>query len=195
MELFPNQYSPFYFNGIANNRMRNYEAAIYSLNETKKRIRDPNITKHCNLQIGDAYNALGEYKKSDQYFEMALAVDPNYEFALNNYSYYLSLRKENLTRAKELASRLVDNHPENPAYLDTYAWVLFQMKEYNEAQKVMERAIKTSNANAVHYEHYGDILFMLGKVDEAVEQWKHAKSLNSNSKLIDKKIAERKIFN
>lgn len=195
MELFPNQYSPFFFNGLANVRLQKFKEAVFALNETKKRTKDPNIITQCNLVLGDAHNQLKEYKKSDEYFETILVTDPDNNFALNNYSYYLSLRKENLTRAKELSARLVANNPNNSTYLDTYAWVLFQMEEYEEAKEIIERAVKNSNANAVHYEHYGDILFMLGEVDAAVEQWRQAKSLNSRSKLIDKKIADRKLYN
>ncbi|HEX9651662.1 MAG TPA: tetratricopeptide repeat protein [Cyclobacteriaceae bacterium] len=195
MELFPNQYSPYFFNGVANIRSKNFDEGIYAVNETKKRTSDPGIITQCNLLLGDAYFELKEYQKSDQFFETVIASDPDNNSALNNYSYYLSLRKANLNRAKELSSRLIANNPDNPTYLDTHAWVLFQKEEYEEARKIIEKAIRSPNANAIHFEHYGDILFKLGKEAEAVEQWKQAKKLNSNSELIDKKIADRKLYN
>jgi hypothetical protein len=34
----------------------------------------------------------------------------------------------------------------------------------------------------------------LGKIDDAVEQWKKAKSMKDTTKLIDKKIADRKLY-
>jgi hypothetical protein len=43
-------------------------------------------------------------------------------------------------------------------------------------------------------EHYGDILFKLGEVDKAVSYWQKAKALGSDSELIGKKIADRKIY-
>ena len=66
-------------------------------------------------------------------------------------------------------------------------------KNYKEAKRIMERALKSDNVDGIHHEHYGDILYRLGDVDEAVEQWSKAKGLNSASELIDKKIADRKL--
>ena len=62
----------------------------------------------------------------------------------------------------------------------------------------MEKAIALSedsgNDNATYYEHYGDILYRLGEVDQAVKQWEKARSLNDKLDLIDKKIADRKLY-
>jgi predicted negative regulator of RcsB-dependent stress response len=72
--------------------------------------------------------------------------------------------------------------------------VLFMREKYKEARKVMERAIATGDAGAIHFEHYGDILFKLGETDEAVRQWQKAKSMDSDNELIDKKIANRRLY-
>ena len=58
----------------------------------------------------------------------------------------------------------------------------------------MERALSLDNPSAINFEHYGDILFQLGDVDEAVEQWRKAKAMGSLNQEIDKKIANRKIL-
>ena len=41
---------------------------------------------------------------------------------MNNYAYNLSIREENLDRAKELALRAIELDAENAAYLDTVGW-------------------------------------------------------------------------
>jgi len=43
-------------------------------------------------------------------------------------------------------------------------------------------------------EHYGDVLFQLGDIAEAIEQWEKARDLGEASELIDKKIADRKLY-
>ena len=143
--------------------------------------------------LGDAYNSLENHAKSDEAYESVLAIDPNNYSVLNNYSYFLALRKEKLNLAKKMSVKLVKDNPDNPTYLDTHAWVLFMMENYKEAKRIMERALKSDNASGIHHEHYGDILYQLGDVDGAVEQWSKAKGLNSASELIDKKIADRKL--
>jgi Tfp pilus assembly protein PilF len=146
-----------------------------------------------NGMLGDAYNSTRQYLKSDKAYEDALAINPNNDFVLNNYSYFLSLRKEKLDVAEVMAGRLFKLHPDNATYLDTYAWVLYVREKYKEAKKVMEKAISISQVNATHFEHFGDILYKLGDVDGAVKQWEKARTLTSDNETLNKKIANRKL--
>lgn len=145
--------------------------------------------------LGEAYNGTREYDKSDKAFEEALALNPNNEIVMNNYSYYLALRGANLDRAEKLSAQLIKNNPDNPSFLDTHAWVLYKQKKYREARKMMERVIGSGKANATHLEHFGDILYQLGDVDLAVQYWKKAREQSgSPNELLDKKIANRKLY-
>lgn len=195
LEMFPNQNKIYYFNGFANLQKRNYQEAIVAFEQAKRlSSTNPSMVAQINSLLGDAYNATKAYDKSDRAYEEALAADPNNESVLNNYSYYLALRKTNLEKAEKMSSLLIKNNPDDPTYLDTYAWVLYSRQKYKEARKVIERAVSTGNANATHFEHYGDILFQLGDVTGAVQQWEKARGLNANSETLNKKIANRKIY-
>lgn len=195
LELFPNQGMLYYFNGFAHLRKRQYQEAIGSLEQAKKLAKaDSNFMSDVSNMLGDAYNATKAFDKSDRAFDEALALNPGNNSALNNYSYYLALRKTNLEKAEKMSSQLTKNNPDNPTFLDTYAWVLYTREKYKEARKVIERAISTGNANATHFEHYGDILFKLGDVNGAVQQWQKARGMNANSETLNKKIANRKMY-
>jgi len=195
LEMFPNQSMIHYFNGYAHLRKRNYPEAIVSLEQAKKlSASNHKLVGELNSMLGDAYNATKSYDKSDKAYDEALAIDPNNDAVLNNYSYYLALRKTNLEKAEKMSTLLVKNNPHNPTFLDTHAWVLYSRQKYKEARKAIERAITTGNANATHFEHYGDILFQLGDVTGAVQQWEKARGLNANSEILNKKIANRKIY-
>jgi tetratricopeptide (TPR) repeat protein len=139
------------------------------------------------------YHELKEYDKSDAAYQAALAFDANNAQALNNYSYYLSLRGKDLPKAKEMAGKLVKQFPDNDTYLDTYAWVLYKLKDYAGARAQLEKAIKTSKDGTV-LEHYGDVLFQLGDAARAVEQWQLARKAGGTSTLIDRKIKDRKLY-
>jgi tetratricopeptide (TPR) repeat protein len=195
LELFPNQALMYYFNGYGQMRKYHYREASQSL-EQAKRLSASNqaLVAEINGMLGDIYNGTHDYEKSDMAYEQALAFNPNNDLVLNNYSYYLALRKENLERAEKMSAQLVKSHPKNASYLDTYAWVLFTREKYKEARKVMEEAIQTGDAGATHFEHYGDILFKLGDTDAAVRQWQKAKSLDGDNVALDKKIANRRLY-
>ena len=195
LELFPNQGMLYYFNGYGQFRKKNFRDAVSALEQAKKlSASNDSFVAEINGMLGDAYNGLKEYQKSDKAYEDALAFNPDNSFVLNNYSYYLALRKENLEKAEKMAAQLIKNNPDNSSYLDTYSWVLYNREKYREARKIMERAISGGRGSATHFEHYGDILFKLGDIDGAVTQWQKSKSMDSENALIDKKIANRKLY-
>ncbi len=199
LQLFPNHAILLFFTGhgfLGNknySEARNYlEAALNNAHEE----HTPLLTQlYSNL--GDVYNTLGMHAESDVAYEEAISQDSANAYALNNYAYYLSLRKENLSRAAEMAKKANELEPNNASYEDTYAWVLFQQGSYEEALVWIERALKNSgNASDTLLEHYGDVLAKLGKINTAVTQWKKAKAISqSTGKDIDilvKKINERR---
>jgi len=195
LELFPNQSMLHYFNGYGHMRKKHYREATSSLEQAKKlSTGNPGLVSEINSLLGDAYNGIKEYEKSNKAYDEALAFNPNNDFVLNNYSYYLALRKEQLEKAEKMSTQLVKYNPKNTSYLDTHAWVLFMREKYKEAKKYIEKAIEVGGVSATHYEHYGDILFRLGDIDDAVKQWQKAKSMDLGNELIDKKIANKKLY-
>jgi tetratricopeptide (TPR) repeat protein len=194
LELFPNQAMIYYFKGLAYSRKKNYREGARALEQARKlSTGNSNLLDEIYGLLGDAYNGAKEYEKSDQAYDNALAINPNNEYVLNNYSYYLALRKSNLDKAEKMSAQLTKSHPDNLAYIDTHAWVLYQEGKYKEAKKIIERVFSGGKASAIHYEHYGDILYQLGDVEDAVAQWQKAKSLHGDSEVLNKKITDRKI--
>jgi tetratricopeptide (TPR) repeat protein len=191
LEIFPNQGMFWYSNGTAHLMKKQYKEAISSLEEGLKLIGDnPQMIPVIHAQLGDAYNGLGEHGKSDAAYELALKGNPDNDHVLNNYSYFLSLRREKLDLALKMSEKLVQQHQNNPTYLDTYAWVLYIRKEYKKAKEFLEKAMLDSNSvSGTIVEHYGDVLFKLGERDNAVAQWKKAKRMGETTELLDKKIA------
>jgi len=190
IEYFPNQSFFWYHNGFANFAKKDFQKALSSLEEARNLSLDnAELSKHVNALLGDTYNELKKYDKSDDAYEAVLKTDPDYEHVLNNYSYYLSIRKDKLSRAVQLSTRLTDKFSDNATYLDTHAWVLYTMRQYQKAREFLERALKQEKGvSGTIVEHYGDVLFQLGEKEKAIEQWKIARSMGENSTNIDKKI-------
>lgn len=194
LEIFPNQATLYYMAGTAYLIKKEYENALKTFNAGKSfAARDANMKSLFHGQLGDTYNSLGDHGKSDEAYEIALNAKPDNDHVLNNYSYFLSLRKKDLDRAFEMSSKLVHDHPENPTYLDTHAWVLYMMGDFAGAEKNLKLAL-LYDPGATIVEHYGDALFQLGKIDEAITQWKTARDMTENTTKIDKKIADKKLY-
>ena len=194
-EVFPNQAILYYYKGSAYFSEKLYKEAVNEMERGVRYARNaPELQVAFYGQLGDSYNALGNYQKSDASYEKALQIEPGNEYALNNYSYYLSLRGEKLEIAESMSASLIEKHPDNSSFLDTHGWVLYKSGKLKEAKKVFERAVKLNGAGGIIFEHYGDVLFKLGRKDEALAQWQRAKEVGSASDLIDKKIADRKLY-
>ena len=59
----------------------------------------------------------------------------------------------------------------------------------------MEEALKnTVNPQGELWEHYGDILWKLGRKEEALSNWKKAEITGGGTLLLDKKIKNNKFY-
>ena len=77
-----------------------------------------------------------------------------------------------------MAQHAVELEPESAIYLDSYAWVLYELGEYQTAEKQMEKAIQLlPNPDKTYYEHYADILEKVNKLEKAEEYRNKAKEL------------------
>lgn len=193
LEYFPNQAVLYYFTGTAYLMTKEFKKSVQLLDQGKKYTTDPKLITVFYGQLGDAYYGMKQYEKSYDAYDQALKADPLNDHVLNNYSWYLSLRKEHLERALEMSSKLIQLYPDNATYLDTHGWVLYTRGSYEEALVFLRKAANMEEDGTV-IEHYGDVLYQLGKVDDAVEQWKRASTKNDVSKNLDKKIADRKLY-
>jgi tetratricopeptide (TPR) repeat protein len=195
LELFPNQAQLWFFNGIGHSLKHQPQRAVSALEHGRKLAAgNLELQAQFDAQLGDAYHELKDNTKSDAAYESALAADPNNYGTLNNYSYYLSLRGEKLDKAKEMSGRTVKQFPDNDTYLDTYAWILYKLKDYAGARENLEHALKTTKDAAV-IEHYGDVLWQLGQHPQAVAEWQRAhKAGPGASPLLERKIKDQKLY-
>ncbi|MBC6425538.1 MAG: hypothetical protein GDA51_03530 [Ekhidna sp.] len=193
LEYFPNQALLYYFAGTGFLIRKEFKKAVKMLDTGKKYTVDPNLLTVFYGQLGDAYNGLEENEKSYKAYDNALLNDFKNDHVLNNYSYFLSLEGKNLDRALEMSTQLINQHPDNPTYLDTHGWVLYMRGDFEKSRKYLEKAA-TLDENGTIIEHFGDVLFQLGQTEEALKQWERAKEAGGTSELIDKKIAERKLY-
>ena len=196
IELFPNQPLPYFFNGVSNYQLRNYADVIPVLTEGKEFVYDNSLLlSQFYSTIGDAQNQLKKHEESDAAYDKSLELDPTNVSVLNNYAYFLSLRNINLEKAESMSKKCNGLSPDNPSYQDTYGWILYQMKKYDDAKTWIGKAIEAGGkTNGTLLEHYGDVLFQLGETDSAIKYWIDAKKYGGSSSLLDKKIADKKLY-
>lgn len=195
VDEFPKNPEFWFYDGVVKSAQKKDEEAVISLTKAIElnANKNPQLDQVAFGSLGSSLYNLGQKEEAFRNFEKALELNPNDEQVLNNYSYFLSLEKKNLDKAKTMSDKVVKRFPDNGTFLDTHAWVLFQMQDYEGAKKYMELAMQhEAEPSGVMLEHYGDILFHLGKKNEAISFWKKAEGSPEASDKLSQKIKEGK---
>ena len=195
MVFFPNQGVLYYLKGISMIQLKQYSKSIEVL-EQGLILSFGNTVLEAELQanLGEAYHQIENYTASDSCFSMALSIDSNNAIVLNNYSFYLSERNTQLNLALRYIKRAVKLRENTASFEDTYAWILYQLGQYSEALKWIEKALSNGgDKSGVINDHYGDILYQLGKTEEALKQWEKAQNLGLDTQAIQDKIRNKGI--
>ncbi|HKL03536.1 MAG TPA: tetratricopeptide repeat protein [Cryomorphaceae bacterium] len=194
MELFPQLPIFYLYNGIALNQQKDYAQAVDVLTSGKNLVIDNNaLLAQFYSSLGDAYHELEKHEKSDKAYEKALEYEPSNVVVLNNYAYYLSLRKQNLEKAEAMAKKANDISPDVASFQDTYGWVLYTRENYQNALFWIKQALQNGAAEDPEVlEHLGDVLIELNKEKEALEAWQKALDFGGDSNTLRNKIERHK---
>jgi tetratricopeptide (TPR) repeat protein len=177
-----------FFLGTAFLLQDNYPDAVEWMEKASRAPARKPFKSVVNGSLGDAYNALDDWEKARKAYELALRYDDENHNAKNNFAYALSVRGEDLERAKELALEAIEAEPENAAYLDTVGWVYFKLEDYDRARRFIRASIDIGNASGEVYEHLGDVYEKLGNMSEAKKWWKQALDTDPTRNHLQNKI-------
>ncbi|NOY80910.1 MAG: tetratricopeptide repeat protein [Kiritimatiellaeota bacterium] len=89
----------------------------------------------------------------------ALKLKPDDPVSLNFVGYVMADHNRQLDKAERLIRRALEAEPENVAYLDSLAWVLYRQKRPRQALDAMNRCLRLGGdeADPIILEHAGDI--------------------------------------
>ena len=191
LEYYPNQPLFYLMRGLALSETGKLDEAVAVLKGGMKYPSgNPELTKQFYLSIADVLHKKGDDHEAFGYFEDLLTLDPDHVVVLNNYSYYLAVRNEQLDKALTMITRCIELEPDNPTYLDTYAWVLYRLGKMKDALKMIRRVMELDpEPSAEVVEHLGDILLANGMTSDAVKAWKRALDLEPEREGVKEKIA------
>ena len=196
LTLYPNQASLYYFLAYAQYRTEMANEALKNIsNALALGSEDHSLLAQSYVLKADILIIKNNYDGAKIAFNQAIKEEPDNYQIMTKAAYFLALRDEDLTVAEGYAETAAKAKPKNPAITDTYAFVLFKQKKYALAQQWIEIAVQNKKTNdGVYLEHYGDILYFLGESDNALLQWKLAKEAGNTSKVLIRKINEKKYF-
>lgn len=117
-----------------------------------------------------------------------LVADPENVAALNALGYTLADRTTRYEEALELIDRARIAEPDNAAIIDSYGWVLYRLGRKQEALVELRRAY-TLQKDAEIAAHVAEVLWELGRRDEARKYFDEARKLDPENRSLQRALA------
>lgn len=164
------------------------EEAVKLLQDAQQRF--PTETE-ISFELGAVLDKQKKFAESEAIFRQLVAKEPDNARALNYLGYILAERGERLNESVDFLKRALAIEPENGSYLDSIGWAYFKDGKLDLALENLKRAADQLTTNSVVQNHYGEVLFKLGRYSDAIVAWN--KALAGDGESIDRQEIDKKI--
>ncbi len=128
------------------------------------------------LNVGTSSFALGQFKDAVEAYRQATKLDPSNADAL--YALGISLGKLNRQEEEILAyKRAIVQKPDHTGALERLGLAYFKQKRFNDAIQIFD-LLKNYKQDALIYNYLGESYLEVGKMNEAINAFNSALSLN-----------------
>ena len=162
---FQPNFQQAYFTAMIHLQKDEYAEAHKHLLEAEETARkaDPDRLTHIlYFQLGSTAERAANYKDAEKYFRKSIEIKPDYATALNYLGYMWADRNKNLAEAKKFIGLALKEQPDNPAFLDSMAWVIYREGDAKEALRWQLKALKHAKEDDPElFLHLGEIYHAL----------------------------------
>ncbi|MGE5466140.1 MAG: tetratricopeptide repeat protein [Ignavibacteria bacterium] len=117
-----------------------------------------------------AAEKIGRPEVLERDLRLLIKLKPDNAHAYNALGYSLADRGERLDEAQKLIDKALELAPGDPFILDSKGWVLYRKGDAAGALEVLKRAFSIRPDPEIAA-HLGEVLWVLGRRDEAVKAW------------------------
>ncbi len=134
-----------------------------------------------------AWERRDDIARAEADLRKVLVTDPENVAALNALGYTLADRTQRYQEALELIDRARVAEPDNAAIVDSYGWVLYRLGRNEQALVQLRRAWSLAK-DAEIAAHVGEVLWVLGRKDEARQFFDEARKLDPDNRALQRVI-------
>ena len=103
-----------------------------------------------------------------------IELKPDYQHAYNALGYSLAERNVRLPEARTLIKKALELSPGEPSITDSLGWVEYRLGNKPEAVRLLREAYR-GQPDAEIAAHLGEVLWVSGQTDEALQVWREAR--------------------
>ncbi|MFC6632624.1 tetratricopeptide repeat protein [Microbulbifer taiwanensis] len=112
-----------------------------------------------------------------------LERDPDNATILNALGYKLIEDESRREEALRLISKALELRPDDPAIIDSMGWIQYRLGNHSEAEKYLRQALEKLPDHEIAA-HLGEVLWVQGHREQAMEVWQDGLKKNPQSKII-----------
>ncbi len=135
------------------------------------------------------YDTLRDREGSETDLRQIILMKPDDSRALNHLGYMLADQTDRYEEALDLLERAIAISPGDPAILDSLAWAQYKLGLYDDALSNLRKAFADFPDHEVA-SHLGEVLWAMGRREEARQVWADALIDRPDSELI-KEVMQR----
>jgi len=167
-----------------------YTEALNNINREK----DRELYSKILYRRGMSYERLKMWEKSEKDLIQSLELQPEEPYVLNYLAYSWLERNINIDKSIEMLEIALNKRQEDPYIIDSLGWGFYLVGRYNEAEKLLRKAVELMPDDPIVNDHYADILWKLNKNLQANYFWTHALNNENTENKMKNKIKKKLIF-
>ena len=126
---------------------------------------------------------LGWVDLAERDLRVILAQQPENAAALNALGYTLTDQTERYEEAEALIRQAYILQPNEPSIIDSMGWIAYRQGRLEEAEEFLRRAWRLDR-NPEIAAHLGEVLWKLGKREEAVKTWREGQAVDASNPVL-----------
>jgi len=143
---------------------------------------------------GVAYERTDQWNKAENDLLNSLSASPNNAYAINYLAYSWIEKGINIEKSLDMLKKANELRPNDGYIIDSLGWALFKLKNYKEAKKYLQLAVKLIASDPVINDHYADSLWMNNNSLQARYYWNYVLKLEKTEEKLKKKIKQKLLF-
>ena len=151
---------------------------------------DPKSLMYADIlyRRGGSYERIGNVKKSDEDLLKSLQISSNEPHVLNYLAYSWLERNYKINIAMDMLKQAYKQRKNDPYIIDSIGWAYYLIGDYVEAERLLKKAVQIMPRDPVVNDHYGDILWKLGKKIQAHYFWKNVLTFKDTENKLKEEI-------
>ena len=168
---------------------KNYKDAIKYYNKILPKLKNDSSTYADVLfRRGGAFERLGDYANSDKDLLRSLEIESDDAYVLNYLAYSWLERNYKIDTAMQMLEKAHKQEPDDAFIIDSIGWAHYLAGNYIKAEKLLKKALQIMPDDPIVNDHYGDILWRLGRKTEAQYYWNSVLNFDDTEKEMKDKV-------